>query len=291
MVDKINGNGSYDLPGSGAKHKRKNPAVRAYEETPGFHDAGRKKTQPVRGKDKQAAEKKDAGVILDLSASPAGKKKEASAAANKKEGSWTGVLRKLFQPVVRWLKDFWESDSSGADGAEPFETDIELPPLEADGADELSDVGAVDASDGAEGVLETADGKSGVEMTEAADGRSGFGMTGAADGRFSVEMTEATAADGRSGVQVAADLKEAASVLRSQAAQPVETSEWKTLVDRAVKSGNLRQIEQLVTDNGAKRLAHNSDLLTYYDRRGKFVEMDETEKYRVLFGDKNVMKL
>ena len=125
MVDKINGNGSYDLPGSGAKHKRKNPAVRAYEETPGFHDAGRKKTQPVRGKDKQAAEKKDAGVILDLSASPAGKKKEASAAANKKEGSWTGVLRKLFQPVVRWLKDFWQSDSSGADGAEPFETDIE----------------------------------------------------------------------------------------------------------------------------------------------------------------------
>ncbi len=277
MVDKINGNGSYDLPGSGAKHKRKNPAVRAYEETPGFHDAGRKKTQPVRGKDKQAAEKKDAGVILDLSASPAGKKKEASAAANKKEGSWTGVLRKLFQPVVRWLKDFWQSDSSGADGAEPFETDIELPPLEADGADELSDVGAVDASDGAEGVLETADGKSGVEMTEAADGRSGLGMT--------------EAADGRSGVQEAADLQKTASILRSQAAQPIETSEWKTLVDRAVKSGNLRQIEQLVTDNGAKRLARNSDLLTYYDRRGKFVEMDETEKYRVLFGDKNVMKL
>ncbi len=253
MVDKINGNGSYDLPGSGAKHKRKNPAVRAYEETPGFHDAGRGKKQPVRGKDKQAAEKKDAGVILDLSASPVGKKKEASAAANKKEGSWTGVLRKLFQPVVRWLKDFWESDRSGADGAEPFDTDIELPPLEAEGVDELSDVGVDDASDGAEGVLETA--------------------------------------DGRSGVQEAADLKEAASVLRSQAAQPVETSEWKTLVDRAVKSGNLRQIEQLVTDNGAKRLAHNSDLLTYYDRRGKFVEMDETEKYRVLFGDKNVMKL
>lgn len=237
MVDKINGNGSYDLPGSGAKHKRKNPAVRAYEETPGFHDAGRGKTQPVRGKDKQGAEKKDAGVILDLSASPAGKKKEAGATVNKKEGSWTGVLRKLFQPVVRWLKDFWESDRSGTDGAEPFDTDIELPPLEADGADDLSDVGAVDASDGVEGV------------------------------------------------------SEAASVLRSQAAQPVETSEWKTLVDQAVKSGNLRQIEQLVTDNGAKRLAHNSDLLTYYDRRGKFVEMDETEKYRVLFGDKNVMKL
>ncbi len=46
-----------------------------------------------------------------------------------------------------------------------------------------------------------------------------------------------------------------------------------------------------MTKNGTKRLAHNSDLLTYYDRRGQFVEMDETEKHRVLYGDKNVMKL
>ena len=59
----------------------------------------------------------------------------------------------------------------------------------------------------------------------------------------------------------------------------------------ALKSGSLSQIERLVTQNGSKRLAHNSDLLTYYDRRGKFVEMDETEKHRVLFGDKNILKL
>lgn len=37
--------------------------------------------------------------------------------------------------------------------------------------------------------------------------------------------------------------------------------------------------------------AHNSDLLTYYDRRGKLVEMDESSKHRVLFGDKHVLKL
>lgn len=37
--------------------------------------------------------------------------------------------------------------------------------------------------------------------------------------------------------------------------------------------------------------AHNSDLLTYYDRKGKLVEMDESDKHRVLFGDKHVLKL
>ena len=67
--------------------------------------------------------------------------------------------------------------------------------------------------------------------------------------------------------------------------------EQKELADQVLKSGDLRQVEQFLTQNGTKRLAHNSDLLTYYDRRGKFVEMDETEKHRVLFGDKNVLKL
>ncbi len=57
------------------------------------------------------------------------------------------------------------------------------------------------------------------------------------------------------------------------------------------KNHSLQQIEQMLTQNGTKRLAHNSDLLTYYDRRGKLVDLDETEKYRVLFGDKNVLKL
>ena len=65
----------------------------------------------------------------------------------------------------------------------------------------------------------------------------------------------------------------------------------KKAAEEALKSGNLSRIEQVVTKNGTRRLAHNSDLLTYYDRRGQFVEMDETEKHRVLYGDKNVMKL
>ena len=58
-----------------------------------------------------------------------------------------------------------------------------------------------------------------------------------------------------------------------------------------LRSGNIEKIEQFVTRNGTKHLAHNSGLLTYYDRQGKIVELDESQKHRVLFGDKDVLKL
>lgn len=71
----------------------------------------------------------------------------------------------------------------------------------------------------------------------------------------------------------------------------ISAAENERTLQKALKSANLQQIEQLLTQNGTKHLAHNSDLLTYYDRKGMLVEMDETEKHRVLFGDKNVLKL
>ena len=70
-----------------------------------------------------------------------------------------------------------------------------------------------------------------------------------------------------------------------------EPADYAAMLNQAVHSGSLRQIERALTQDGAKHLAHNSDLLTYYDRRGNLVEMDDTEKHRVLFGDKNILKL
>lgn len=70
-----------------------------------------------------------------------------------------------------------------------------------------------------------------------------------------------------------------------------EPVDYGPILEKAVRSGSLKQIERALTQDGAKRLAHNSDLLTYYDRRGNLVEIDDTEKHRVLFGDKNIFKL
>ena len=66
---------------------------------------------------------------------------------------------------------------------------------------------------------------------------------------------------------------------------------YQSMLDDAVKSGDLKRAEQILTQNGKRRLAHHSDLLTYYDRRGNLVELDDTERHRVLFGDKNIFRL
>lgn len=232
MIDKISGNGGYDLSSSGSKNKRKNPAVRAYESTPGPNDAAHKRAAEIRKKGNSSENSEDAGVILDLSGSASGKKKGAEAVRRKNDASWTDALRRLIHPLVRWLKDFWESDRLKEDAKVPDITEVSVQAEEAEGtASKLGDLPPLDD----------------------------VGMDGI---RVDAVKTD-----------------------------DLEADEIKAIADRAVQSGDLQQIEQFVTRNGAKRLAHNSDLLTYYDRRGKFVEMDETEKHRVLFGDRNVLKL
>lgn len=249
MVDKINGNSSYDFPGS---QKRKNPALKAYENTPGSKDAAGKRTAGSAGKNSaDAFDRKESGVILDLSGKAAGKKKNP-AASRKKDAFWKDALRKFTAPVVRWLKDFWNSDSSGK-----------------------------------------------ISVSSDTDSEGAMHTEPSADGLASMQLD--TDAEDLASMQLDSDTEDPASMqldrgrMQQTPGQSVQRTDaeqdLKALADRAVKSGDLRQIERVLTQNGAKRLAHNSDLLTYYDRRGKFVEMDETEKHRVLFGDKNVLKL
>lgn len=233
MIDKINGNGGYDFTENG-QSRRKSPAVRAYENTPGFEEATKKKAGQKKNPVK--AKPQDDGVILDLSRTEAVKKKPAESASHAKNQSWTAVLRRLFAPALQWLKNFWESDSSQKPVGQP--DSLEKISEEPDALKQMD---------------------SGMENTVLADD--------AADGR---ETQEILSGADESFPDIFPD---------------------KEVTDAALKSRDLKKIEQLVTRNGTKHLAHNSDLLTYYDRRGRFVEMDETQKHRVLFGDKNILKL
>ena len=47
--------------------------------------------------------------------------------------------------------------------------------------------------------------------------------------------------------------------------------------------------EELTKD--IKYVARNSDLVTYYDRSGKLVQPNASDKERILHGDRNVKKL
>ncbi len=242
MIDKINNKGSYDFQGGSSTNKRKNPVVRAYENTPGYKE-GAHGQSAVRKKEKESAKQADHGVVLDLSSSGTDKKKkETGIFSARKEPVLSGALRKLFAPVVHWLRAFWESDRPAKETGHPA-AESSLPPEDLP----LGDLPSLEEP-------ETEEEPEADENLQAAGTNETFQDTAA------LPETED-----------AALLKKAA--------------------EEALKSGNLSRIEQVVTKNGTRRLAHNSDLLTYYDRRGQFVEMDETEKHRVLYGDKNVMKL
>lgn len=221
MIDKIQGNGVYDGY-TDPNPKRKNPAVRAYENTPGTKEAAQKKAGRMQQKNMAPPGKDGQGVILDLS--PKAAKGKQAGVGRVKSASWADALRKLLEPAIQWLKAFWESDGTKKDVGEKSPGVAESPLSEGEGA-------------------------SGMEPE-----KDGLGELPPLD------------ADGRVGDFAASDK------------------------DRGLP-GSLEQMEQMLTQNGTKHLAHNSDLLTYYDRRGKIVEMDVTEKHRVLFGDKNVRKL
>ncbi len=49
--------------------------------------------------------------------------------------------------------------------------------------------------------------------------------------------------------------------------------------------------EQFLASSEGKKIAKNSDLLTYYDRRGVVVSVNPSDKQRILYGDKNQIEV
>lgn len=62
-------------------------------------------------------------------------------------------------------------------------------------------------------------------------------------------------------------------------------------IQKYLRSGDLEQVINLVTQNGQKTMAKNSSLLTYYDRTGKITPLSASDQERILHGDRNVKKL
>lgn len=62
-------------------------------------------------------------------------------------------------------------------------------------------------------------------------------------------------------------------------------------IRRQLRSGNLEQVINLLTDDGRRTMAKNSTLLTYYDKSGKLTQINASDRERILHGDRNVRKL
>lgn len=62
-------------------------------------------------------------------------------------------------------------------------------------------------------------------------------------------------------------------------------------IQRLLRTGNMEQVLNYVTENGQKTMAKNSTLLTYYDRTGKIMPLSASDQERILHGDRNTRKL
>lgn len=62
-------------------------------------------------------------------------------------------------------------------------------------------------------------------------------------------------------------------------------------IQKYLHTGNLKQVISLLTDNGKKTIAKNSNLLTYYDRSGRLTQINPSDRERILHGDRNTKEL
>lgn len=63
------------------------------------------------------------------------------------------------------------------------------------------------------------------------------------------------------------------------------------LLKKALHTGDLPQVIDILTENGTKTIAKNSTLLTYYDKNGRVVEPNASDRERILHGDRGSRKL
>lgn len=60
----------------------------------------------------------------------------------------------------------------------------------------------------------------------------------------------------------------------------------KTISD-IINGKNLDEIENYLMDNGNRKIAQNSDLLTTYNKKGRIVDIDPSEKNKIIHGTKS----
>ena len=62
-------------------------------------------------------------------------------------------------------------------------------------------------------------------------------------------------------------------------------------IQQSLRDGDMKQVISLLTDNGKRTIAKNSTLLTSYDKNGRVVEPNASDRQRALYGDRNTLKL
>ncbi|MBP3476475.1 MAG: hypothetical protein J6K48_09185 [Lachnospiraceae bacterium] len=88
--------------------------------------------------------------------------------------------------------------------------------------------------------------------------------------------------------ETAGEITEPENISTDKTKSPVDKD---AEIQKYLHTGNLEQVISLLTDNGQKTIAKNSNLLTYYDRSGRLTQINASDRERILHGDRNTKKL
>lgn len=232
-----------------------------------YEKGGQKKAEKTKGTPSQNDTQKSAsqaasGVKLEIS-----RQGYQKTAAKKQESSIMEGVRKYVTAAVDFLKSLWNKiwNDNPASPKEHFPEILEEKLSGQEGAGEAQ--GAKDATAFFGGV----DAQSwGAAERNAQAGQPVFGQPaeqGIAD-RFWNRISP-TAKPG---------VPEPASYTQEE-------------IRRIFRRGNRQEIEDFLSNHGERHLARNTELLTQYDKRGAIIGLDHAEKERILFGNKNEIRL
>lgn len=121
------------------------------------------------------------------------------------------------------------------------------------------------------------------------------------DGADFAKSLELPQADGLQGTEKRPDTRDSSITenmgipdsagMDAQTAYRMDTERRDREIQKYLHSGDLNQVISLLTDDGKKTIARNSSLLTYYDRNGRMIEPNASDRERILHGDINTKKL
>lgn len=315
MIHKVDGNNypvytkqkSIDIPDTGEKFNLGSDRNSSPSET----KAQREKEAADKGK-QQAAER--SGVRLELSSNgrmaDAGRQKQqetAKAKASPEQQPLFETIRTFVISIVTAVQEFFSKIWNDQPPAEALQEVTEGTGTE-DGEiiDAAENVGLSEISDAAEnaGLSEIVDAmeNGGVsEMAGAAENADMPGMIGAA---------ESTRRPGTIDTSDIADVTESFDFGKNKedsksnaSMEYIDTSDGDILdpvleeerrnrkIRQSLQDGDMERVISLLTENGKRTIAKNSTLLTSYDKHGRVVEPNASDRERALHGDKNSWKL
>lgn len=93
------------------------------------------------------------------------------------------------------------------------------------------------------------------------------------------------------GISPEAVKKQEPEAVSTEESEKEKQAERDARIRKHLRSGNLDQVISLLTDDGKRSVAKNSNLLTYYDRSGQLRQINASDRERILHGDRNVREL